>query len=336
MEQVATQVARIPMPDDRYAARLEAMADNLQKEIDRKRGPRLTNTPKRQKEDAIARIDANNLERGQRAMRALADALRRGRAPGILVVPRTKPELLRMVAQGFDSRGYYSICPNGKYSDASLAGRALQDLMEAAADAAVKQRDAERARGDKLRSMLAEASRYSIDGYFPTPAPVGNQMCDIADLRAGLQVLEPCAGSGELVAAILDNEPGAEVYGVEINHRLNEICQLRFYGDRRVVISERDFWHDIGDRPGERYDRVIMNPPFENNADAKFVGRAFGMLRPGGILVSVVSAAVKFADRYANFRMWIDAQGGELIDLPEGSFKPSGTSVNALLLRVTK
>ncbi len=44
------------------------------------------------------------------------------------------------------------------------------------------------------------------------------------------------------------------------------------------------------------FDRVVMNPPFERQQDIDHVSRAAGMLKPGGRLVSVMSAGVTFRE----------------------------------------
>ena len=79
-----------------------------------------------------------------------------------------------------------------------------------------------------------------------------------------------------------------------------------------------------------------MNPPFENGQDIDHVRHAFGMLRPGGILVAIMSPGPFFrSDRKAAaFREWFDAMGGERRDLPAGAFRESGTGVATVLVTV--
>jgi hypothetical protein len=57
------------------ADKLDALADRMQKDIDHARRPMTQNpTPKRTRDYNARLHDANNWERGQRAMRALAQA----------------------------------------------------------------------------------------------------------------------------------------------------------------------------------------------------------------------------------------------------------------------
>ncbi len=90
----------------------------------------------------------------------------------------------------------------------------------------------------------------------------------------------------------------------------------------------------IPERPG--YDRVIMNPPFADKADIAHIRHALGFLRPGGILVSVMSAGVQFREdrTTAAFRELVTSSGGEITALPDGSFAESGTDVRTVLVTI--
>jgi type I restriction-modification system DNA methylase subunit len=83
-----------------------------------------------------------------------------------------------------------------------------------------------------------------------------------------------------------------------------------------------------------KFDRVIMNPPFANQADIAHVTHALKFLNYGGRLVAIMSAGVSFrGDRKATgFREMVEKLGGVIEPLPEGSFKEAGTSVNAVMV----
>src|SRR5438128_387324 len=80
----------------------------------------------------------------------------------------------------------------------------------------------------------------------------------------------------------------------------------------------------VGEDLGE-FDRIVMNPPFDRGSDIDHIQHAFALLAPGGRLVAVCANGPR--------------QRGELgevctqwIDLPAGSFKEQGTSVNAAIV----
>lgn len=81
-----------------------------------------------------------------------------------------------------------------------------------------------------------------------------------------------------------------------------------------------------------------MNPPFENLQDIDHVMHSFKFLKEGGRLVSVMSASPFFRSdkKCVAFRAWLDMLGAEVEDLPEQSFKASGTNVNTKLVAIQK
>lgn len=166
-------------------------------------------------------------------------------------------------------------------------------------------------------------------GYFPTPPAVIARLLAAANLAPGLLVLEPSAGTGELAAAVAGT--GAVVDVIEINAAYAETTLLR--GCTRQGLVE-DF---LSVPPSPVYDRVVMNPPFARQADITHVRHALCFLRPGGLLVSVMSDGVTFrAGRAEKFRALVKGLGGSIEPLPLGSFAPSGTAVQAVVAVVPR
>ena len=81
-----------------------------------------------------------------------------------------------------------------------------------------------------------------------------------------------------------------------------------------------------------------MNPPFENQADIDHIIHAFDMLKPNGILVSVMAAGVVFRQnkKTVDFRKLIERNKGKIIKLPQDSFAESGTMVNTVIVVLPK
>ncbi len=71
---------------------------------------------------------------------------------------------------------------------------------------------------------------------------------ELADIREGMEVLEPEAGRGDIAEYI---NHGSRLTCIEYNSRLAEILKLRGFN----VIND-DFLEHTG-----QYDRVCMNPP---------------------------------------------------------------------------
>src|SRR3546814_12193159 len=85
-------------------------------------------------------------------------------------------------------------------------------------------------------------------------------------------------------------------------------------------------------------DAVVMNPPFEKGQDVAHVLHAWRSLKTGGTLVAIMGAGVTFRQGkpYAPFGDWLNERGGEMVDIPAGTFKESGRGVASVLGTVTK
>lgn len=81
-----------------------------------------------------------------------------------------------------------------------------------------------------------------------------------------------------------------------------------------------------------------MNPPFDRERDIDHVTHAYKFLRPGGVLVAIMSAGTEWRSTAKSraFREWAGGLGAELQDLPEGSFRECGTNVNTCMVRIKK
>lgn len=168
---------------------------------------------------------------------------------------------------------------------------------------------------DPIKKLERDLVGKKIEGYFPTPRELVEQMIDYAEIEAGHQVLEPSAGKGNIADIIKESQPNAEIDVIEINQGLRSMLEVKGYN----VVS-----NDFTDYDGKQYDRIIMNPPFENFQDIDHVKHAYELLKPGGKLVAIMGAGVKNSRKKAvEFRQWIDESGSYIEDLPEGSFKSS-------------
>lgn len=164
--------------------------------------------------------------------------------------------------------------------------------------------------------------------FYETPRPLAEQMCEIAGADDETAILEPSAGRGALARVARDM--GASVWCIEVHPK--------FADD----LSSQGFHVTVGDflqmTPDACYNAVVMNPPFRNGQDMGHVRYAFEFLIAGGVLVAVMSAGMTFRqDRKAvAFRAWLAQRGGTWEELPSGTFKESGTLVNAVLVTVRK
>lgn len=178
-------------------------------------------------------------------------------------------------------------------------------------------------------SLKAGVQTVTAPQLFPTPPEIAAQMVKLADIKPGMSVLEPSAGTGNLIKAILAEEPTAHVHAIEINHTLCKNLESLLPLEH---VDQYDFLEIDGPicpDAEQGFDRVIMNPPFENGADIKHIKHALTMLKPGGRLVALCANGSR---QQAAFKETAD----QWEVLPAGSFASQGTSVNVALLAIKK
>lgn len=158
--------------------------------------------------------------------------------------------------------------------------------------------------------------------FFPTPKSVCQDMVDAAGLELGQHILEPSAGTGNILDAINDSV-GIDVrlVAIEINSKLAHALR-----GKASAIDCTDFL-ELKMEGSPCYDRILMNPPFENGADIKHIRHALTFLKPGGRLVAICASGPRqneqlkpLADRWE--------------ELPNGTF--AGTGVRTVMLVINK
>jgi SAM-dependent methyltransferase len=217
--------------------------------------------------------------------------------------------------------GYKIVTHSGEYKDMSTVYE--------------WQRDAEMF--DALKETLRTGVKVvSAPQLFPTPPDLARRMVsELGATVAGLRVLEPSAGTGNLIHALHNSATGADnvrVVAVEVNEALADGLEKRRQltigaNAQNFDIRRADFLSCNGDLG--KFDAIVMNPPFENGSDIKHIRHAAGMLKPGGRLVAICANGPR--QREALMPM-AEASGGWWEDLPADTFKSAGTSVNTALL----
>lgn len=187
----------------------------------------------------------------------------------------------------------------------------------------------------------AEIQRRLLDGeqiddkkafqFYQTPVWLAEEMVELAKVEARARVLEPSAGLGRLVAPA--QRLGADVTAIELDPANLRHLHMTF---ENVRIIGFDFLKI--DDFGEIFDVALMNPPFAQLRDIAHVRHAYRFLKPGGRLIAIMSEGVFFRQDAPStlFRKFLDEAGGTSIQLPEDTFKESGTGVRARIVSLTK
>lgn len=174
--------------------------------------------------------------------------------------------------------------------------------------------------------------------FFETPDALADEIVRLAEIDDDSVILEPSAGSGQLIRAIDSVSPNKqslpEVVAVEIQERFRETLQ-HFASETHAA----DF---LGVAPGSiggPFNRVVMNPPFApRQADIDHVLHAWKFLQSGGRLVSIMSSGWTFRTnkKSEQFKAFVDQHGGRVIKNSPDAFKASGTRVNTVTVVIDK
>jgi methylase of polypeptide subunit release factors len=286
-------------------------ADTIAEDIDNKRGtPLLDKKVTRRRVGIILSLlrAANRLEKIQIALLALADAAENDCLPQPLIDIRYKTDVEKLIDQMI-------LYPEDE-TEETAALRSIADFPDRSEDI------------ESLRSELDVMLHVGqIPGFYPTPLPIIEKILDLSDIIDGMNVLEPSAGSGS-IAEVLRSRYDINLSVIEINHTLADLLKSKGFD-----LIHRDFlsYSEC------RWDRILMNPPFENAQDVEHIHHAFKCLLPGGRLVSVLgrSSRLAYKETAKRFHKWLKENTFFRFHDLGGTFEPY-TSVKADLLVINK
>lgn len=156
------------------------------------------------------------------------------------------------------------------------------------------------------------------DQLFPTPLHLCVKMVQLAEIEPGHHVLEPSAGTGNILKSLPCVRPQGSVTAVEWLQAARK--GLEPWADE---VHTEDFLSMNGSLG--TFDRILMNPPFKNREDIKHILHAKEHLAPGGRLVALCANGPRQQAQ-------LKPLASHWEDLPAGSFKEAGTNVNVALL----
>jgi SAM-dependent methyltransferase len=307
------------------AAALRKRANAMQKRIDAKLHPAIADqnpTPRRASIAAGMAQEAEGLQREQAALRALAERHESNELDlwGWNLCKVRFASQVRLILNKYTRITYED--------DAKILARAGITTQAALDSARIRLEHLVEQQGtvglSEEEKAVAAAERAlvgrKIPGFFPTPGDLIDIMLDHVG-RVPDSVLEPSAGKGDICEAIRDRWPEANLQACEINHELAELLRLKGFSAVQGDFLSESF-HPAEYRV-DQFDAIVMNPPFEASEDIDHVRRAYEWLRPGGVLVSIVSEGPFFRQDRASreFRDWLVMAGAEVYKNDEGAFK---------------
>lgn len=175
------------------------------------------------------------------------------------------------------------------------------------------------------------ANEKVINQAFYTPEDTALMLAKLLPVEYGQTILEPNVGGGALVKAVfkIHKDKNYSMVAYDIAPKTEPAI--------KVIVQDfltTDF---------STFDHVIMNPPFSNNAFIHHIQHAYKKLKVGGTLISIVPSNwnsvnnTKVQQQWNNWIKELDRQGNLFAkDLPEGTFKESGTNIATSYIILTK
>lgn len=345
----------------KQADKLRKSANTLTKQIQEKRAPRLTNTPRRLEMALSIQRQADQLERLQKILYSLADSIESGTVK-LLQCIRSRTEIQTLISiverakfQKDEDRTYYSDLYHDirkrKFTDSDFSflqlprlnsedhkrlkrmkiedeNSLLAIIREFVPHYNVARKSKEEELKEKIEYRVAKAAQSQIPDYFPTPQKIIDQMLGHLNITPDMKVLEPSAGCGHIADQLRNKSNHVDV--IEMNPELREILQ-----DKNHHVVASDFLHFSS----KTYDVIVMNPPFSKGQDIEHVQHAYQLLNAGGMLVALMSEGPFFRkdQKSINWRSFLQQIDGTVKRLEEGSFlqsdRKTGVSVRMVILK---
>jgi predicted RNA methylase len=178
-----------------------------------------------------------------------------------------------------------------------------------------------------LKAALKAGVKIAVAPQLFTTSPaLAARMAKLAGIEYKDRVLEPSAGTGNLLRAIVDAEPTARIHAVEVNRALCDALPSGLMEDGEALCQ--DFLTCTIEQLG-RFRRVVMNPPFHKGADVKHVKHALRFLERDGVLVTICANGPRQQSELRSLATTWE-------ELPEGTFADQGTNVRAVLMTVRR
>jgi phospholipid N-methyltransferase len=304
-----------PPGENKPALKCRAAAAAMQKHIDAKHSSAnnmlaLPPTRKRIQDADSIRGSAIRLEQIQRTLLRLAEMHETG---------TISPELRDLTSRGAVASALFT----------TPGDSAIRVLFNSVA------RDEQKS--EKILRWTKEASLMNIPGFFPTPPLVAEQLVTLACIEPGRRILEPSAGSGNLIDAVLQSSGNVQLWYCEMNCFLLDVLREKYDGKDFVHFAGRDFLELDPATSKYQFDRIVMNPPFERGQDVDHILHAYPMLAPKGTLTAIVSAGGfhRKDNKTQGFRKLLEQSKAFVQQLPSEAFKSSGTMTQCTIVRLS-
>lgn len=136
--------------------------------------------------------------------------------------------------------------------------------------------------------------------FVPTTSNVIEQMVRFLDpIRSSDKILEPSAGYGHIADKLVSIS----------NIRPNQVDVIEPIEAFRRTLHSKGYnlvgFDVLKYKPDYLYDKIIMNPPFDNGSDILHLLHCFNLLRPSGRLVAILPENDFIPKRQPGYEKWM-------------------------------
>lgn len=159
--------------------------------------------------------------------------------------------------------------------------------------------------------------------FYETPKEVAEYLVSLADLKQDDYVCEPSAWHWSIADCMKYMWDQLHLY--ELDPIKCKILEEKWYKVHNI---------DWLNHNNISFDKIVANPPFSKSQDVKHILHMAKNLTIWGRLVSIASSSIK--TREGKLYDELKALNPEFIELPDWSFKDSGTMVNTVIVVIDK
>lgn len=153
------------------------------------------------------------------------------------------------------------------------------------------------------------------------------------------QILEPSCGCGNFIDEILNNNPNANIDGIDIDKKVFTELKKK-YKLTNIRLFNCDF---LNYKPDKQYDLVIGNPPFNlpakepfNNSTDAFVIRSLELLKENGKLILVLPSTFLRNKQYQDARNMIINECKIIGIIDSNGYDFLGADIETLVICIQK
>lgn len=150
--------------------------------------------------------------------------------------------------------------------------------------------------GDVIAGIVASGCvpDQKAHQFYPTPEKVAAIAAEIAVIEPHHLCLEPSAGTGGLA----DHMPKEQTRCIEVSKLRCDVLTAKGYD-----VTHADFI-EWSSKTLDRFDRIVMNPPFDQGRWQAHLEAAASLLKPHGRLVAILPAGANGKDVLPGFNCW--------------------------------